>query len=159
MFFSSNQFPELKALEQNWEAIKQEYLAVSKETSEWPETYLHNGKWDIFGIYFAGRRLEGEKLCPLTSELVHRVPGLFIAGFSILRPGCIITPHVGYTDAVWRSHLGLICPEGAWIEVGEVRHGWKEGEVVVFDDTILHNAANEANTDRVVLILDFLKEK
>jgi ornithine lipid ester-linked acyl 2-hydroxylase len=158
MFRYSDTFPFLRPLEQNWETIKQEYLAVSTKTSEWPETYLHNGKWDTFGIYFGGNRLEGEKLCPLTSELVHKVPGLFIAGFSILRPGCVITPHVGYTDTVWRSHLGLICPKGAWIEVGGVRHGWQEGEAVVFDDTILHNAANEADTDRVVLIVDFIKE-
>jgi len=158
VFQSSDAFPHLKVLEQNWEGIKEEYLAVSTKTSEWPETYLHNGKWDTFGLFFGGNRLEGEKLCPLTASLIHKIPGLFIAGFSILRPGCVIHPHIGYTSTVLRAHLGLICPDNAWIEVGGERRGWVEGEVMVFDDTILHSAANESASDRVVLIVDFIKE-
>lgn len=154
-FSTAEQYPFLRPLEDNWETIRDEYLSVATKTSAWHETYLHNSKWDTFGIFFAGKRLEGEKDCPRTAELVHQIPGLFIAGFSVLRPGCVIYPHVGYTKAVLRSHLGLICPEGAWIEVGGEKHRWKAGEVVVFDDTVEHQAANEAQTDRVILIADF----
>jgi beta-hydroxylase len=85
------------------------------------------------------------------------VPGLFIAGFSVLKPRCHIKPHVGYTPEVWRSHLGLICPEGAWLQVEDEKHEWTSGQVVVFDDTRLHSAGNDASTERVVLIVDFLK--
>lgn len=157
MFKTSKNFSFLEPLEHNWQAIRDEYLAVSNKTSEWSEINLHNRKWDTLGIFFKGNRLEGEKFCPLTTSLVHEIPGLYIAGFSILRPGCVIRPHVGYTSTVLRSHLGLICPNNAWIEVGSERRGWTEGEVIVFDDTILHRAANESDSDRVVLIIDFLK--
>lgn len=157
MFSRSDTHPFLQPLEQHWQQIKAEYLAIANHVSEWPETAIHNGLWDIYGIFFAGQRLDGEQSCPLTAALVHSVPGLFIAGFSILRPGCVILPHVGYTDSVWRSHLGLICPPGAWIEVGGQRHDWCEGESVVFDDTYSHHAVNDGDSDRVILIVDFKK--
>ena len=37
------------------------------------------------------------------------------------------------------------------------RYYWHEGEGVVFDDTYLHDAANESDDVRVVLWLDLLK--
>jgi beta-hydroxylase len=101
--------------------------------------------------------LEGEQLCPLTASLVHQIPGLFIAGFSLLKPNCKIKPHVGYTNEVYRSHLGLACPPQAWLKVDDETYHWRSGEVVVFDDTKMHSAENASNTNRVVLIVDFLK--
>jgi hypothetical protein len=42
------------------------------------------------------------------------------------------------------------------IERGEKYH-WREGEGVLFDDTFLHDAANEAGEVRVVLWLDLAR--
>ena len=56
-----------------------------------------------------------------------------------------------------RSHLGLICPENAWLRVEDETYHWTCGQVVVFDDTMRHCAGNDASTERVVLIVDFLR--
>ena len=45
----------------------------------------------------------------------------------------------------------------AAIEQGEKYH-WHEGEAVLFDDTFLHDAANETDSVRVVLFLDVARK-
>ncbi len=156
-FQYSDTHPHLKLLEDNWQIIRDEYLAAANMVIEWPETDLHNGLWDVLGIHYPDHRMPGESLCPRTRELVLQIPGVLLAGFSILRPGCVIVPHVGAVDGVWRSHLGLICPPEAWLEVLGERHVAQDGKVAVFDDRNLHSAGNQGESERVVLIVDFWK--
>jgi len=155
MFHTAEDYKPIRKLTDNVEVILAEYLKVSSKTKQWPEAHLHNGKWEAYGIKFQGEDLINE--CPKTTEIINSIPGVFIAGFSVLKAGCVITPHVGYTDSVWRLHLGLICPPNCWIRVGEETHHWKKGEAVLFDDTIEHEAANESDSDRVILIVDVKK--
>lgn len=51
-------------------------------------------------------------------------------------------------------HLPLIVPENCLFRVGDETREWKEGELLIFDDTILHEAWNGAHRQRVVLIFD-----
>jgi aspartyl/asparaginyl beta-hydroxylase (cupin superfamily) len=53
--------------------------------------------------------------------------------------------------------LGLICPEGPWIKVEGELYKWKEGEMVVFDDSKFHEAENPTDQQRVRLMVDFKK--
>lgn len=157
MFGTVKDFPFLQPLIDNWETIRDEYLKTP-EGVPWHEKALYNEGWTVFGFHMNGMDVEAGRLhCPKTYELVKSIPGLFLAGFSILEPGCEIYPHVGYTDKVWRSHLGLICPPGAWIRVGGDMTEWRDGELFVFDDSLNHWAANPTDQKRVVLIVDFVK--
>ncbi|MEV9348700.1 aspartyl/asparaginyl beta-hydroxylase domain-containing protein, partial [Klebsiella pneumoniae] len=49
-------------------------------------------------------------------------------------------------------------PPGAWLEVEGQRHVAREGKIVVFDDQRIHAAANQDDSDRVVLIVDVWKD-
>ena len=40
------------------------------------------------------------------------------------------------------------------MRVGFERREWREGQVLVFDDTIEHEACNESDEPRVVLVFD-----
>ena len=51
-------------------------------------------------------------------------------------------------------HLPLIVPADCGFRVGGETRAWVEGEAFAFDDTIEHEAWNESNQPRVVLILD-----
>ncbi len=52
------------------------------------------------------------------------------------------------------AHLPLIVPEGCTYRVGADQRGWTVGEILVFDDTIEHEARNDSDELRVVLIFD-----
>jgi aspartate beta-hydroxylase len=50
--------------------------------------------------------------------------------------------------------LPLIVPEDCALNVGGEIHEWREGRIVVFDDTYEHEAWNRSRSTRVVLIFD-----
>lgn len=156
-FESTREYPALQVLEDNYEVIYKEYLGIADKTTIWSELEIHNGKWEVYGIHFKGEDIHNA--CPQTTKLVNDIPGMYIAGFSVLKAGCSITPHTGYTAEVSRVHLGIICPSKCLLTVGNDTYIWQEGKVVVFDDMVMHSAHNKGDTDRVVLIVDIKKSE
>jgi aspartate beta-hydroxylase len=51
-------------------------------------------------------------------------------------------------------HLPLIVPPGCGFRVGAEQREWIPGEAFVFDDTFEHEAWNDSDMPRAVLILD-----
>ena len=98
--------------------------------------------------------------CPSTTEILRKIPQTEIAGkaptafFSILRPHSRIPPHTGVTNTRTIVHLPLVVPEGCGFRVGGETRQWREGEAFAFDDTIEHEAWNDSDSPRIVLIFD-----
>jgi len=164
------QFPFLDLLEGNWQDIKQEldsvlFDEVKKDKDyfkPWPEKEIYQGKWDVFGLYDWDEKLEKNcEMCPKTTELVEEIPGLKTAGFSALAPQTHIKPHQGYEEnPVLRGHLGLIIPKpssSCWLRVDDKKYTWEPGKAFVFDDHLWHEAHNESNAWRFILLFDFLR--
>lgn len=154
---TSSDFGFLKPLEEAWGGIRDEYQAIAGLSQPWRESSLHNGGWHVLGLILAGQRRKFFDLCPLTTALLQGVPGLALAGFSILKPGAVISPHVGYPSSVLRAHLPIGADGAAFLDVGGERHHWQLGHFVVFDDRVMHSAENPGSVDRAVLTLDFDK--
>jgi aspartyl/asparaginyl beta-hydroxylase (cupin superfamily) len=74
--------------------------------------------------------------------------------FSLLRAGARINPHTGVHNARLTCHLPLIVPPDCGFRVGNEVRQWEEGKLLVFDDSIEHEAWNGSAQDRVVLIFD-----
>ena len=120
-----------------------------------------NLDWTAIHLLRQGERVEANsRHCPVTMELLGRLPQPHIAGaspnamFSLLAPNTVIPPHVGVNNARLVCHLPLVVPPGCWFRVGAETRAWREGEAFVFDDTIEHEAANPSEQLRVVLIFD-----
>lgn len=97
--------------------------------------------------------------CPRTWEAVQAAPLPRITNsptvmFSLLRPGARIAPHTGMFNTRLVCHLPLIVPPGCGFRVGNEIRQWEEGKLLIFDDTIEHEAWNDSAQDRVVLIFD-----
>ena len=124
----------------------------------WHQVEIYDGNWDVFGLYgFKQKIPENCKLCPKTTSLVEQIPNMITAGFSALKPGTHIHPHVGYTDKVLRYHLGLIIPNDCALRVGDEIRSWEEGKFLIFDDTFEHEAWNKSDNTRIVLLIDVEK--
>ena len=76
------------------------------------------------------------------------------AMFSLLAPRTRIPPHTGVANTRLVCHLPLIVPANCGFRVGETTREWRVGEAFVFDDTIEHEAWNDSDELRVVLIID-----
>jgi ornithine lipid ester-linked acyl 2-hydroxylase len=159
MYLDTADFPFTRNLEESFEAIRSELLALTRDKfMVFPERQLYESGWDVFPFYAFGRKLERNcQLCPETTRAVETIPGLTTASFSRLEPGTHIKPHVGYQDTVLRCHLALIVPENCALRVGPETRAWEPGKCLVFDDTTEHEAWNRSEEVRIVLIIDFTK--
>ena len=98
--------------------------------------------------------------CPRTWEAMLKAPLPRISGwgptvvFSLLKGGAHIAPHSGMFNTRLVCHLPLIVPAGCRFRVGNDVREWQEGKLLIFDDTIEHEAWNDSNEDRIVLIFD-----
>jgi aspartyl/asparaginyl beta-hydroxylase (cupin superfamily) len=166
-FLTSNDFTFLSLPEIHWQTIRDEFYQVEHRAEKWPPKLLqggeqdatdgienNNGKWYIVPLYYNGVKFS-EDACPITHSCIKEVPNIIQAGFSIMEPGCEIYPHVGPAD-VYRSHLGLVCNNQSKIIVEGEEYTWQEGKVMAFNDLKHHHASNFSESNRVVLIMDFI---
>lgn len=115
-------------------------------------------KWKSFFLHGYGYKVEENcRRCPVTAELVSRVPGLNSAFFSILAPGTHIPRHRGVTKAILTAHLGLIVParRDCRMQLADRLLHWDEGRALVFDDTLHHEVWNDGDELRAVLLIQF----
>jgi len=162
-FYETSEFKELLILEENYATILEELQNLRKysENGYWLNTfpdYLFpesKGTWKVFTFRFFGiKHPLNCSLCPKTAELLSKIPGLVSADFSFLPARTHIKPHVGFTQVVLRSHLGLIIPPDCAIRVGDQTKTWQPGKLMVFDDSFDHEAWNNSDEDRFVLMFD-----
>ena len=93
-------------------------------------------------------------------EAVRRLPQADVdlrsptAMFSVLQPKTRIPPHTGVANFRLVVHLPLVLPDGCGFRVGGEQRAWRLGEAWVFDDTIEHEAWNDSDQMRIILICD-----
>jgi aspartate beta-hydroxylase len=122
----------------------------------------NNPDWGAYYFWKSGRLIEEHAArCPRTVEaLAENAPMCIVPDrapvsfFSALKPGTHIAAHHGATNSRLTVHMPLIIPPDCALRVGGETHVWKPGELVMFDDTILHEAWNHSDRLRVVLIFD-----
>lgn len=74
--------------------------------------------------------------------------------FSRLKAGKRIPPHHGMVNTRLICHLPLIVPGPGALRCGNQQRSWDVGKLMIFDDSMEHEAWNDADADRIVLIFD-----
>lgn len=98
--------------------------------------------------------------CPQAMVALDDVPLPRIAGrapmalYSQLRPGAHIRPHHGLFNFRLICHLPLIAPPGCSLRVGNMTREWREGEMLIFDDSMEHEAWNRSAETRIILLFE-----
>lgn len=159
MFLDPDKIEFVKSLEAHWKKIRDEYLALPGESFDpWVQRQMHGGGWSVFGLVALGKPIPGAcERCPQTAAALKEVPGLSMAGFSRLAPRTHVKPHIGWAASVYRLHLALVVPDGCALRVGGETRQWQEGRCLIFEDTVQHEAWNNSELPRGVLLLDFLR--
>jgi len=174
-FFDRAQFDWLAPIEAATDAIRDEFLALQGSEDNFVPylTYaadlphnqfaeLNNSpKWSAFHLYEKGVPVAANAArCPQTMAALQHAPLPDQPGrtpsamFSLLKPHTHIPPHVGVSNARLVVHLPLIIPEKCRFRCGNHTIEWEQGKAVVFDDTIEHEAWNDSDKLRVMLIFD-----
>jgi len=159
VFLDPKHFEFVAVLEAQWDAIRAEYLALPSSLFDpWVQRQMHGGGWTVFGLYALGQQIPAAcAACPITARALQQVPGLSMAGFSRLAPRTHVKPHVGWAASVYRMHLALVVPPCCRLRVAGETRTWQEGSCLIFDDTVEHEAWNDSDLPRGVLLVDFLR--
>lgn len=175
-YFDRHHFPWMDALEAQTDVIRAEFLAMIGQNDGAIRPYVRQDAgtpqniwtaldgsldWGAAFLWEYGVRNEAVcAACPQTVAVLEALPRADIPGrapsafFSLLRPGSRIPAHTGVTNTRAIVHLPLVVPPGCFFRVGGETRAWQEGVAFAFDDTIEHEAWNDSDHLRVVLILD-----
>ena len=175
-FFDRHHFPWMPAIEAATDEIRKELEALLADPGDALRPYVKmdsgtpENKWSAldrsldWGACFLWEYGQPNKpvldRCPHTAAALANLPTAALPGrapsafFSILKPHTRIPPHTGVTNTRAIVHLPLIVPENCGFRVGGETREWQVGKAFAFDDTIEHEAWNDSNHNRAVLIFD-----
>jgi aspartyl/asparaginyl beta-hydroxylase (cupin superfamily) len=175
-FLDREQFPWLQSLEAAAEDIRSELMNVLVADRAGLEAYIDypagvpldqwrelnkSRRWSAYYLWNQSvPNPEHLARCPRTAQALQQTPQCDVAAraptafFSILEPHTRIPPHTGVTNTRLTVHLPLIVPPGCGFRVGGETREWVPGQAWVFDDTIEHEAWNESDEARAILIFD-----
>jgi beta-hydroxylase len=164
-YLDPKQFPELETLTANWKTIRDEALRVGAAEKIAAganfndigfNSFFRTG-WKRFYLKWYGEpHPSAQALCPFTTKLLQSIPSVKAAMFAQLPPGANLVRHRDPYAGSVRYHLGLVTPgdPACFIEVDGERYYWRDGEAVLFDETFIHHAKNETQSDRIILFCD-----
>lgn len=174
-FFERQEFDWVPAIEAQTAAIREELHGLLDEGADFrpyiedeanrPHRDFHglnnNRDWSALYLWRDGKLVEENAArCPRTVEALRQVPLSNIGKrtpsvlFSRLEPGAHIPPHGGMLNSRLICHLPLIVPKGCWLRVGNETREWEEGKLLIFDDSIDHEARNPTGELRIILLFD-----
>jgi aspartyl/asparaginyl beta-hydroxylase (cupin superfamily) len=175
-FYDRSEFPWLDSIEAATDDIRAELINVLQEgpsvlmpyvdipagmpLDQWRELN-QSRRWGVYYLWQEGVAVpEHIARFPRTVAALEAWPRCEVAGcsptavFSILDAKTRIPGHTGVSNTRLIVHLPLIVPPGCGFRVGAETREWHPGKAFVFDDTFEHEAWNESDVPRAVLILD-----
>mmetsp|Transcript_13556 Transcript_13556/g.16604 ORF Transcript_13556/g.16604 Transcript_13556/m.16604 type:complete len:408 (-) Transcript_13556:424-1647(-) len=159
-------------LESHYPAIKREFMAAISDAQSleeqgnnvWAGALTNDAAgygvgWSTLVLYDRGSwDDENTKLFPQTSRAILDcgIPACEVF-FASMQPGSSIAPHSDFTNFVLTSHLGLVIPKQGEkrckLTIGDEEREWHEGEISVFDTSVIHEAVNETDETRYILMM------
>ncbi len=122
---------------------------------------LNNPAWSAHYLWKNGDAVSvNAARCPQTLHALRNAPLARVPWrspsilFSLLQPGAKIPPHNGLINTRLVCHLPLVVPGNCVFRVGNDQREWVEGKAWAFDDTIEHEAWNDSDRTRVILLFD-----
>lgn len=175
-FYERDQFDWVSEFEERTPEIRGELTAVLKDPTRF-SPYVKSGDehlgrenqgladsldWSALFIWDYGHLVkEVAELFPVTVKALESAPIPTItdqspmALLSKLSPDTRIPPHNGLLNTRLICHLPLIVPENCGaLRVGNEERSWVEGEMLIFDDSIEHEAWNSSDQERVILLFE-----
>lgn len=175
-FYEREQFEWVSAIEGKTDLIRDELVAVMDDRSKF-SPYVKsddarlgqnnqglddNDDWSALFLWDYGRLVaENAAIFPQTIKALEAAPLPDISGqapmalFSKLAANTKIPPHNGLLNTRLICHLPIIVPENCGaLRVGNEERSWVEGELLIFDDSMEHEAWNNSNDERVILLFE-----
>lgn len=173
-FFENADFAWVAALEAAAPAMRKEveailgdgsglapYVVGNQNRPVREHALLNDPDWSAFYLWENGGLVaDNAARCPNTMTALMGAPIPHIAGrspmvlFSVLRPHTHIPPHNGMLNTRLICHIPLIVPPDCCLRVGNETRTVEFGKAMIFDDSIEHEAWNDSDETRVILLFE-----
>ena len=177
-FFEREEFPWIAELEAATDVVRAELQALLQAPDAAFAPYVQLGPehpqaaswtgvnnspdWSAGHLFRHGHPVAANaERCPRTMAVLEKLPLMRIRNhapevvLSVLRPHAHIPPHYGSVNGRLIVHLPLVVPpDCGFLAVAGEKRGWEEGKCLVFDDSFAHEAWNDSDQTRVVMLLD-----
>ena len=173
-FYERDEFDWVASMEAMTDAIIAELAAIRSDGEDFapyvetspdrpaPNNPLRDDpSWGAFYFWRNGVRVDDHAdRCPAVMAALDHAPmpqiesRSPIALWSLLKPGTHIQPHHGLLNTRLICHLPLLTPEGCGLRVGAETRRWEKGEMLIFDDSVEHEAWNRGTQTRVILLFE-----
>ena len=164
-------FPDHVVFTDNWPGIREECMRLMRDMGAIP--YFHDVMpeqrplseygdkyWRLFILKAYGvNHPANQAKCPFTASLLKH-KSIHSVAISFLEGKKHIPAHRGPFRGVLRYHLGLVIPRNAdgsstnRLRIDGVLHELNEGKELLWDDTNVHEAWNDSESVRAVLLVD-----
>ena len=164
----------LEYVKKNWKIIWKEAVDIFNQNlyTKYEESQIIKGSFHVYMLYKLGKRIESNCLnAPFTCKLVKNIPNISKnrhgdVKFTLMEADTHIASHSAPTICRLRIHIGLDVPlqpkeedkseYPSRIRVTNQYNTWKNGEMMIFDDSFDHEVwHNDAkNRTRLILIMD-----
>jgi len=173
-WFEREEFPWVEDLEKEFPHLQKDVLAHYRgdqdtlpylqlggyDEKAWGDL-VGNKDWAAIHFYDGMNRKEANcKRFPEVARVIDSLPLFKVAGrpvealLSILKPNMKIPPHYGTSNARLTVHLPLVVPGDCFVRAGEETRKIEAGKAIFFDDSFFHEAWNETDQIRIVLIVE-----
>ena len=137
------------------------YVQPNRDRPTREHALLGDPSWSAYYLWQDGvLNAEHAKACPATIAALEGLPIPEIATrspmalFSVLKAKTHIPPHWGMLNTRLIVHLPLIVPPHCRLRVGNEVRTVEAGKTMIFDDSIEHEAWNDSDQTRVVLLFE-----
>jgi len=154
-------YPELESVQREWRTIRDEAIAALGHL-----TYIRDDRvidptaWGVLALQPEEEDLHVvpeevrercRRLAPRTVQLMAPIAGIRAYAFSVVSPGATIGAHRHRNAYV--TALLTLQSQDAYITIAGERADFHEGEIIVFDYTLLHETINHGAVERIALLM------
>jgi len=166
-FVDTNTIPWVNEVENQYQIIYaelQQFLESKKTDEQFISRYpsVTEGYWGRLDVKFWNMLHPNAKYFQKTIDIMAASKSCTRITFNLLKPHSRIKPHNGENDAYYRGHLALKIPgklPNVGFQVGNESRSWEEGKILLFLDAQNHQAFNDSDETRIIMVFDVWLDK
>ncbi len=167
-FYNPEKFQWARELEALAPQITEEVKRISQDKNAAFQPYFIeklSGKdgWKTYSFKTWGVNVnKALSLSPVFEQIANQYPQIVSISINSLPSHSRIAPHHGDSNTFYRSHLGIDIPAGlpeCGFRVNQESRPWGNGKFLIFNDGNNHEAWNESEEDRTIVVFDVLREE
>lgn len=167
-FYDTKDFTWVEDLENQYDIIRDELKELIREDFVFsnninPPNLSAPDTWsNLYFFNFLWKNDENCKRFPKTYKIISSIPGVILAGVTVLKAKSSVLPHTGETNTTIRCHYGIEIPDvlpTCGMQVGGEKRSWEKGKVLLFNDAYTHSTWNHSDKNRVIILFDIVKEE